>query len=207
MSADTARKEKSLNHKGHEGARRFSGPHFFCMRPLIITTTLLAVLMFCSCSRPGLEQPSIALPQASKTNSPALPEPLRTLNSELTVVKNTSQLPSWCKAAFIALTRQPRFEMAEPGEKFQVADVIVEHGLHSRRLVFGGLAPDRCLVRYERGGRGHSYYAVLFGMSPDGNAAFLWGGAGLQTESTLEQLRSDIASGRVKALGDAEASW
>ena len=177
------------------------------MRSLVLAAIFSLVFALCSCSRPSKEPASVSPePQELKTSNVVLPEPLRTLSSDLTIIKNTSRLPDSCKAAFVALSRQSRFEMAEPGEKFQVGDVVFFH-LPWRRLVFGGVSSNRCLVHYERGGRGHSYYAVLFGISPDGKATFLWGGAGSQTESDWKQLRSDIASGKFKALGETETGW
>src|SRR5262249_52134809 len=162
--------------------------------------------MFCCCA--CRSQPAKALTlQTGLKPVPDLPEPLRTLSGEPTVANKTSELPSWCKAAFVVLTKQARFEMAEPGEKFQVTDVIVDRGLPSRRLALGGFSRDRCFIHYERGGIAHSYLMVLFGVSLEGKAGFLWGGTGFRAETDLEQLRSDIAKGRLKRFGEATVYW
>jgi hypothetical protein len=96
--------------------------------------------------------------------------------------------------------------MAEPGQNFQVGDVVLFH-LPWRRLVFGGFSAQRCFIHYEKGGRGHSYYAVLFGLSRDGKATFLWGGAGNGTSQNLEKLRSDIANGKFRTMGEFTTGW
>jgi len=96
--------------------------------------------------------------------------------------------------------------MAEPGENFQAGDVILFH-LPWRRLVFGGFAAERCFIHYERGGTGLSYYTVLFGLSGDGKATFLWGGAGNGASQSLEKLRSDIASGHFRTIGEFATGW
>jgi len=127
-------------------------------------------------------------------------------DGNLTVVKNTAGLPTSCRQEFVSLSNQSQFEMADPGQKFQVTDVIIENGLSFRRLVFGAFNHDRCLIHYERGGRGRSYYAVLFSQSADGHGEFLWGGAGSQTESGLDQLRSDIAKGNFRTI-DFANGW
>jgi hypothetical protein len=177
------------------------------MRSAMITIWLF-VLAFCSCSRPSLEHPSGPIPllEGLKTNTP-LPEPLQTLNGELTIANKTSELPGWCKTAFVTLTKESRFEMAEPGEKFQVTDVIREHGLPSRRLAVAGFSRDRCFIHYEKGGFAHSYFLVLFAISRDGKSNFLWGGTGFHADSDLGQLRSDIANGKFRTHGETQRGW
>ncbi len=52
--------------------------------------------------------------------------------------------------------------MADPGEKWQATDVITEHGLPWRRLIFASLSKTHCLIHYEKGGYSHSYHLILF---------------------------------------------
>src|SRR5260370_13541052 len=177
------------------------------VRSILLTTILLQVSTVCSCSRPGKE-PASALPKHEELEAgkAGLSEPLGTLSGDLTIIKNTSRLPGSCRLAFASLAKESKFEMAEPGEKFQAGDVGLFH-LPWRRLVLPGISSKSCLIHYEKGGRGHSYYAVLFRVSPDGNATFLWGGAGFQTESDLEQMRADITNGKFRTLGKTETGW
>ena len=175
---------------------------------LSITLTIFALIIsLCTCRNSPEQSPMNSKPAQTQTqNASAISEPLRSLDGNLTVVKNTMELPNSCRSAFVVLSKQSQFEMAEPGQRFQVADVVVEPGLPWRRLVFGAFNRDRCLIHYERGGRGHAFYAVLFTLSADGHGAFFWGGAGNRTESSLQQLRSDIVSGDFKTV-DFANGW
>ena len=58
--------------------------------------------------------------------------------------------------------------MAEPGDKWQSTDVILEPGLPWRRLTAVAASPKFCLVFYERGGIGKSNNVAVFRMSPGG---------------------------------------
>ena len=176
------------------------------MRSLNCSLILLCISL-CTCTKQPYAAPQATpTPQQSQGGIAELAEPLRTLGSELTIVEKTRQLPTSCKAAFVALTKMPKFEMAEPGESFQVGDVVVFHQPW-RRLVLGGFNAERCFIHYEKGGRGHSNYTVLFGVSRDGKATFLWGGAGWGTSPSLEKLRSDIADGKFRTIGESDTGW
>jgi hypothetical protein len=51
------------------------------------------------------------------------------------------------------------------------------------------------------------YLAVSFALSGDGKATFLWGGSGFRTEPSLDQLRDDVANGKLKILLQDETGW
>lgn len=172
------------------------------------STVLLLIVTLCNCTNASKDSTTSAspTPEAPRPSVSTIPEPLRTLSSDLTIVKSTGQLPNSCKMAFAGVSKQARFEMAEPGQRFQVSDVVLEH-LPWRRLVFGGISGDRCLIHYERGGRGHMYLVVSFALSGDGKGTFLWGGSVLRTEPSLNQLRDDIANGKLKILLHDETGW
>jgi hypothetical protein len=90
------------------------------------------------------------------------------------IVMRTEQIPNSVVRAFVHITRDSAFSMANPGEKFQVTDVIDEAGLSDRRLIFAGIASDHCVLHYEMGGIGHAYYLLLFRLKGS-HATFVWG--------------------------------
>ncbi|HKT51840.1 MAG TPA: hypothetical protein VJV96_16180 [Candidatus Angelobacter sp.] len=69
--------------------------------------------------------------------------------------------------------------MADPGEKYQVTDVVREEGLPWRRLMFSVVKNKRCAIAYEKGGIARLTYAVVFDTSTD-PATVVWGGSRIQ---------------------------
>jgi hypothetical protein len=84
-------------------------------------------------------------------------EKKRVLDDEFTVVRSTEEIPHELKQAFAAATGQQQFALANPGQKYQVTDVIDEPGLPVRRLLFAGESRKSWFIHYESGGIGHSY--------------------------------------------------
>lgn len=115
------------------------------------------------------------------------------LDGDFKILDSVGQLPASVKDAFAALAHQSRFEMADPGHDFQVADVITHEGLPWRRLIFAGISDKECFVHYERGGRAHSYYVVVFSTEPS-KATFMWGRALPKPAANISGLRSEIVS-------------
>ena len=64
------------------------------------------------------------------------------LDSLFTEVTRTEAMPANVKQAFAKITGEPSFALANPGQKYQVTDVVVERGLPRRRLVFAGVRGD-----------------------------------------------------------------
>jgi len=118
------------------------------------------------------------------------------LDGQFSVLTSTEAMPPRLKEAFVMITGLRQFEMANPGQKYQVTDVISEPGLPSRRLLFAGVSGDKWFVHYERGGYGRSYAVVVFGVEPQGTVRFLWGGTGFYVARNLADLRRAIAAGR-----------
>ncbi len=86
--------------------------------------------------------------------------------------------------------------MANPGQNYQVGDVIFDASLPPRRLIFAGTSEDKWFLHYERGGRGVARYVVVFKIGSDADAQLLWGGAGTKRANNLEQLRKMLAVGQ-----------
>ena len=117
------------------------------------------------------------------------------LDGDFSVERNVDSLPYGLKSAFSSLAGEHDFKMANPGDKYQATDVVVEPALPFRRLVFAGISTDKCFIHYEAGGIGHSYHIAVFGVDSEGKAKFLWGGPGPRAAKDLEQLRTMVAGG------------
>jgi hypothetical protein len=126
------------------------------------------------------------------------------LDGQFKAISTTEGIPANVKRVFSELTREPSFALANPGQKYQVTDVVVDRNLPFRRLVFAGVKDDKWFVHYERGGRGHGYYVLLFKVDPQGDAHFVWGGSGPNRAKNLEQLRKMVTAGQ---FSDGENYW
>ncbi len=123
------------------------------------------------------------------------------LDGNFKLISTTEGIPANIKEAFVRYSRQPSFAMANPGAKYQVGDVVLDRTLPFRRLVFAGAADDRWFIHYERGGRGHGYYVIVFKVNPGTKAQLLWGGSGGSGARSLDQLRKMIADGEISSEG------
>ena len=75
-----------------------------------------------------------------------------------------ANIPPLVRAAFAKATHQD-FSMADPGDKWQSTDVIIETGLPWRRLTAVAASANFCLVFYELGGIGRSNNVAVFRLS------------------------------------------
>jgi len=109
------------------------------------------------------------------------------LQDRFQIINKVENLPASVQSEFAHLVHERTFQMANPGQEFQVTDFIQKQGLPFRRLIFAGVSSQYCLVHYEMGGIGHGYYMVLFRLSKDkvsfawfrfskDRASFVWGG-------------------------------
>lgn len=90
--------------------------------------------------------------------------------------------------------------IADPGQPFQVTDVITDPTLPIRRMSVAACSQDHCLVYYERGGIAHTWHAVLFHWTPDGTRVEAGGTAPFGIR-TLDDLRNAVLSGALKGPG------
>jgi hypothetical protein len=111
------------------------------------------------------------------------------LDGDFEIVTSVNRLPTSVRSAFAVLARQSSFEMADPGQNFQATDFIAKTALPWRRLIFAGISAEKCFLHYERGGRGHSYYLVVFTTEPTG-AKFFWGTALPNPSMSLADLKA-----------------
>jgi hypothetical protein len=137
------------------------------------------------------------------TLSPA--QKAHVLDGDFLIVNTVDHLPNELKSAFSHLAGMHDFAMANPGEKYQETDVIVEEGLPFQRLLFAGISHNKYFIHYEEGGFSHSYHVAVFGVDSAGKLKFLWGGPGFQSAKDLKQLRTMVAAGVFK--DDQAYSW
>jgi mono/diheme cytochrome c family protein len=117
------------------------------------------------------------------------------LDGDFSIEKSVTRLPDSLKSAFARLAGARYFNMANPGEKFQVTDVVDEPGLAWRRLIFAGISKDRYFTHYEKGGIAHSSHIAIFSVDSERKVNFLWGGPG-PAANDLAQLRTMLAAGK-----------
>jgi hypothetical protein len=84
------------------------------------------------------------------------------LDDEFKVMRSTDEIPHELKQAFAAATGQQKFELANPGQKYQVTDVIDTPRLPVRRLLFAGESQRSWFIHYEHGGIGRGYAVLIF---------------------------------------------
>ena len=127
------------------------------------------------------------------------------LDGPFTVVPTTEAMPSKVKQAFAEITAEHSFALANPGQKYQVTDVVSEPGLPFRRLLFAGVKDDEWFIHYERGGRGHGYSVIVFKVDAQQRLQFLWGGVGFRGAKNLDELRKMVAAGQFS--DDVASAW
>ena len=110
------------------------------------------------------------------------------LDGDFEILTSVNRLPTPVRSAFATLSRQSSFEMADPGQNFQATDLITKKGLPWRRLIFAGISTGKCFLHYERGGRGRSYYVVVFTTGPS-EAKFFRGTTLPKASMSLADLR------------------
>ena len=135
----------------------------------------------------------------SQTAPAALPEALRAhvKDERFQVVTSVRGLPLGVRDELQTLFGSNTLDIAEPGAKFQVTDVMVDPKLPMRRLVAAGCSMSRCLVYYERGGITHSWHVALFHWTP-AETRFEWGGTAPSGLASIDDVRNAVLSGAIK---------
>jgi hypothetical protein len=130
----------------------------------------------------------------------ALSEALRAhvRNERLGIVTSIRGLPLGVRDGLQTLFGSQTLDIAEPGAEFQVTDVAGNPKRPIRRLVAAGCSVDHCLVYYERGGIAHTWLVALFHWTP-AETRFEWGGTAPGGLATIEDVRTALLSGAIKA--------
>jgi hypothetical protein len=127
--------------------------------------------------------------------SPALRDHVK--DERFGIVTSIRGLPLGVRDGLQTLFGSQALDIAEPGARFQVTDVIVDPTLPIRRLVAAGCSIDHCLVYYERGGIAHTWQVALFHWTPAATR-FEWGGTAPGGMATIDDVRNAILSGVIK---------
>jgi hypothetical protein len=146
----------------------------FCQSWRLVRSVILLSLLGIGCQSQvvSIDMRKLHLHQ----NGTSLPEQI-----SLVPVGSVGALPKSVRS------RIPR--MSNPGGLFAATDVLILPGIPTRRLVFGGISDQYCLVHYEYGGIAHGYMTALFGLS--GNQSIpLWANADGRYES-LDQFAKE----------------
>jgi hypothetical protein len=87
----------------------------------------------------------------------------------------TNNLPP----AIIVLCADDEGRLADPGQEWQVTDVIMNPSLPRKRLIWAAVNGNRYVVHYEMGGIGHSFHVLVAVFKQgDPKAVAKWRGVG-----------------------------
>lgn len=140
--------------------------------------------------------PGNGLAAISVSSVPAVAEREKLLSESFVEVRDAAGFPLGCRQGFAALAKTRDFELANPGQPYQATDVIgMAPRLPSRRLLFGGVSSDRCVLFYEVGGFAPYRSVVVMDRRGSGPAIPVWGGSGGKNPGDLHALISQIAGG------------
>ena len=113
------------------------------------------------------------------------------------IVTSVRGLPLGVRDELQTLFGTQSLDIADPGARFQVTDVIVDPKLPNRRLVEAGCSTDHCLVYYERGGSNRSWHVALFHWTPDATRLES-GGIAPSGLASIDDVRNAVLSGAIK---------
>jgi len=90
-------------------------------------------------------------------------------------VHSTSDLPP----VIVALCAGNNGKMADPGQKWNATDAIIDPSLPGKRLIWGAVGDDYYVVHYERGGIAHTYHVLVAKLSNgEAKPKVIWGAVG-----------------------------
>jgi hypothetical protein len=78
-------------------------------------------------------------------------------------VHSTSDLPP----GIVALCTDGKARLADPGQRWNPTDVVVDPTLPGKRLIWAAVGGHYYVVHYERGGIAHSYHFLVATLATD----------------------------------------
>ena len=78
-------------------------------------------------------------------------------------VHSTGDLPP----AIVALCAGDKGRLAEPGQKWNATDAIIDPTLPGKRLIWAAVGGEYYVVHYERGGIDHSFHILVARLAKD----------------------------------------
>ena len=133
--------------------------------------------------------------------SPALRDQVK--SGRFGMVTSIRGLPLGVRSGLQTLFGGQTLDIAEPAAQFQATGANVNPTLPLRRLVAAGCTIEYCLIYYERGGGARTWHVALFHWTP-AETRFEWGGSAPAGLKTIDEVRSAVLSGAIKA---AAGSW
>src|SRR5262245_44996569 len=77
--------------------------------------------------------------------------------------------------AIFALCADFKGRLAEPGQKWEITDVITDEKLPTKRLIWAVTDGDYYVVHYERGGYAHSFHLLVARLKAGASKpSFIW---------------------------------
>ena len=81
--------------------------------------------------------------------------------------------------AIFALCADHKGRLAEPGQKWEMTDVITDDKLPTKRFVWAVTDGEYYVVHYERGGYAHSFHFLVAKLKmAESTPSFIWRGVG-----------------------------
>ncbi len=116
---------------------------------------------------------------AEVTKLPAGQRKMLQDSSRFHEIRATADLPP----SVVALCADNHGKLADPGQKWEATDVIMDDTLSRKRLVWAATDGEHYVVHYESGGRGHGFH-VLVATFKNGDAmpTEIWHGVGGQLQ-------------------------
>ena len=119
---------------------------------------------------------------------------LEFLNRDFNIVTDVRALPGSVLQKYIEPSGS-RLLMANPGQEFQATDNIRDASLPRERLIFAGVAGDKCFVHYETGRKPHMYVVEFFGATSLESVEPQWIGYCNAPAANIQALRSQVIHG------------
>ncbi len=95
--------------------------------------------------------------------------------SQFREIRSVADIPT----SVYRLCADTQGRLADPGEKWQITDLITDPTLPTKRLIWAAMSAEYYVVHYERGGRGHSYHVLIATFKQgDTVANVVWRGMG-----------------------------
>jgi hypothetical protein len=152
---------------------------------VVIDDTSNIVFPFSSSKNTSFEQ-KCSIDTASILYNQNLPSLIKELeNTKLTIYKTTKGIPPVI-LNFLKCSHDGEFSIANPGENWQVTDVVTEK-LPERQLVFIGVADSIALMAHFSGGMGKSEHILIFKFN-DKEVTNFWCGMVLTSLSDKQQI-------------------
>ncbi len=120
---------------------------------MLTRLTMTAILFFLAMITQVLANPA--------SNDPSMEIGKQIINEEtFTEFKSVKDIPQSVKDEFIKLSQNSIF-MADPGQSFAIGCIRSENQ-PSRRLIFGAVNSNHCLLFYEKSGYARQYLIAVF---------------------------------------------